>query len=71
MVRHVHHARGDLNFTEWPIFDLELESETLRDIYKQVSRGKMPLRSYKIMHPGARLSREERETLLRWVKERQ
>lgn len=71
LVRHVQRARSDLNFSEWPVFDLELESDALRDIHKQVSRGKMPLKSYKIMHRGARLSRKEREILLRWAKEQQ
>jgi hypothetical protein len=65
---HVHDGRGDLNFSEWPAFDFELQAEAFQDIETQVSKGKMPLRSYQLIHPGARLSDDDRETLLRWTR---
>lgn len=68
VVGHVNEGRGDLNFSEWPAFDPELQSEAFHDVEEQVSKHKMPLRSYQILHPGARLSDEDRETLLRWAR---
>ena len=68
MVSHVNEARGDLNFSEWPRFDPELVGMALRDIEMQVAQKKMPLPSYTIMHAGARLSDEERETLVSWAR---
>lgn len=65
---HVHDGRGDLNFSEWPAFEPELEADALHDIEEQVSEHKMPLRSYQLMHPGARLSEEDRQTLIRWAR---
>ena len=64
---HVTDGRGDLNFSDWPVFDFELQELALRDITKQVSSGEMPLWSYTLLHPEARLDEEDREALLRWA----
>jgi hypothetical protein len=68
VVSHVNEARGNLNFSEWPRFDPELASMALRDIEIQVAQEKMPLPNYTIMHADARLSDEERETLIIWAR---
>jgi len=67
VVHHVNKGRGDLNFSEWPLFDFETQWENLKDIREEVGDGEMPLRSYKILHPEARLSAAERDLLLRWA----
>ena len=67
LVRHVNRGRGDLNFSEWPTFDFEAEELTRSDIHEQIEKGKMPLRSYLILHPGARLSEADRRVLLQWA----
>ena len=68
VVRHVNRGRGDLNFSEWPIFDPEFEEHAFRDIQEQISKRKMPLRSYTFVHRDAKLSPEDRDTLLRWAR---
>jgi hypothetical protein len=67
VTHHVNEGREDLNFSEWPAFDFEEQSLAFEDIRKQVSRRKMPLRSYRIIHPEARLTDAQRETILRWA----
>jgi hypothetical protein len=37
------------------------------EIREEVGEGEMPLASYLVMHPSARLSDGERELLLRWA----
>jgi hypothetical protein len=64
---HVEHARGDLNFSDWPASDPEAQEHAFEDIREEVEEGEMPLASYLAMHPRARLSDEERELLLRWA----
>jgi len=64
---HVAEAREDLNFSAWPAFDLEAQQHAFEDIREQVSEGEMPLTSYTLLHPRARLSATDRETLLRWA----
>jgi hypothetical protein len=67
MVNHVDDARGDLNFSRWPSFDFESQAYALEDIREQVATGEMPLTSYTLMHPRARLDEEDRDLLLRWA----
>ena len=64
---HVKKGRGDLNFSDWPVFDFELQDLARKDIYEQVSKGKMPLRSYTVIHREARLDEADRELLIRWA----
>ena len=64
---HVKRGRGDLNFSEWPVFDFELQGLAYDDIRKQVSEERMPLWSYTLVHRNARLSAADREVLLQWV----
>jgi len=65
---HVEDARADLNFSDWPAFDLEAQALARRSIEQQVEEDRMPLRSYRLMHRRARLSAAEREVLLRWAR---
>ena len=64
---HVEHARSDLNFSNWPAFDFQAQRHAFDDIRHQLETGKMPLASYLILHPSARLSEEDRALLLRWA----
>ena len=67
---HVNEGRGDLNFTEWPALDEELRSLALKDLEAEVAEGKMPLRSYALGHPEARLSEQDRQVLVTWARDR-
>jgi hypothetical protein len=64
---HVQTARGDLNFSEWPLLDFEGQDLARGDIREQVGKGKMPLRSYTWIHRGARLKQEERDAIVEWA----
>lgn len=64
----VHEGREEINFSEWPMFDFEEQDHLLEQVEKQVSRGKMPLPVYLIMHSDAALSRADREVLLAWAR---
>ena len=68
VARHVENGRADLNFSEWPTFDFEAEEYALRDIREQVEEGKMPLKSYLLLHWDARLSEEDRRILIEWAR---
>jgi hypothetical protein len=70
VVRHVRQGRGDLNFSEWPVFDPEFEEYAFKDIEEQIEKEEMPLRSYTWLHTDAKLSEDDRETLIRWARAR-
>ena len=54
---HVEDGRREMNFSEWPVVDFEA-----------VQEGEMPLRSYKLLHPEARLTPEQVEILVGWAR---
>jgi len=68
VVDHVKHARGDLNFSQWPVLDFEELEHSFRDIDEQIAKGEMPLKSYLILHPEARLSDADKDALRRWAR---
>ena len=57
----VERGRDDLDVSRGPALDLEARQPVLEDIAEQASRGKMPLASYRLLHPAARLSEEDRD----------
>ena len=67
LARDVREARADLNFSEWPVLDFELQHLEMDEIHDAVSEGKMPLRSYTLIHRDARLTQADRNLLLDWA----
>lgn len=65
---HVEHARRDLNFSRWPLFDFEARGLALRSIEEQIKTEQMPLPSYLILHTEARLSEDDRRILVEWAR---
>ena len=67
IARDVHNGREHLNFSEWGTQPEELQQFLKQQIYKEVSDGLMPLRQYVLMHPSARISDAELNTLKQWT----
>ena len=61
---HVNHGREKLNFDNWPA---AASADQMEEIYDSIEKEKMPLRSYLLMHPEARLSQADRDVLIAWV----
>jgi hypothetical protein len=64
---HVNHGRRHLNLSEWPPADAERAREMPRAACREAREGRMPLRSYLLLHPGARLAEAEVDALCRWA----
>lgn len=60
VARDVAEAREHLNFSEW-----DREQRDADEAAEEVAEGEMPLRSYLLVHPAARLSDAERAELVR------
>ena len=65
---HVAEGREHLNFSEWPAFDMDEQEHLFEEMEKEVEDKEMPLKSYLILHPDARLTPDDRQTLLRWIR---
>lgn len=62
----VHEARRHMNFSEWGSMPAGDRSEHREHIWKEVEGGYMPLLQYRIMHPKARLSDDQKKLLHDW-----
>jgi heme-binding protein len=72
VIDHVDSGRRHVNFSEWLRRDTKNPGEYTRErfqaICKQVETGEMPLTSYLLMHPRAKLSEDDIETICQWTK---
>ncbi len=68
MADHVKDGRADLNFSRWPLFDLEAQRHLLGEIEEEIRQDEMPLKSYRLGHPEARLTAGEKEIILNWAR---
>jgi cytochrome c551/c552 len=70
---HVIEARERLNFSDWTdyAYDPGTEARKLGEMAKLIRSGAMPPWSYRLMHPRARLTGQERETVMGWIEHEQ
>ena len=64
---HVKEGRKELNMSEWGRLPRDRQERKLRQMCDEVTDGVMPLSSYLPMHPGARLSEQDKKTLCDWT----
>lgn len=69
LANHINEGKEHLNFSEWEGYSKREKTGRLEDIKDEVESGGMPLKSYLLMHPGAKLSPEEKVTLVTWAVE--
>lgn len=65
--KHVTDGKKELNFSEWGTFDDYDKIGALEDIRQEVERETMPMKPYVVMHPKAKLSKEQKKNLLAWI----
>lgn len=61
-------ARRHLNFSRWEDYSLDQKRDLLARIGAEVRNREMPLPRYLMLHPEARLSEEDRQTIYEWTK---
>ena len=59
-------GRDELNFSEWGEYSDRRRDHKLEEVEEKVSEGEMPLKVYLPLHPEARLSDADRQTLIEW-----
>src|SRR6266704_565777 len=64
---HVNDGRRILNMSEWGKLDPDRQDRKLRQICDEIQDGVMPLSSYTPMHPGSKLSEQDKKTLCEWT----
>lgn len=66
---HITDGRAHFNFSAWSTYNSRQKIGHLRDIMDEVKSGGMPLKSYLLMHPKAKLDEEKISLLLQWAEE--
>ena len=64
---HVQEGKGELNFNEFATYSLRKQYHKLEEVEELVKEGEMPLGSYTLIHTDARLTEQEKETLINWA----
>jgi Haem-binding domain len=63
----VNHGRKALNFSEWGMRDPKKNAKLLGEICKEVTEKEMPGFVYPIMHPAAKLTDADIQSVCRWT----
>jgi hypothetical protein len=64
---HVDEGRRELSFSEWGPYPQRKATRKLSAICDQVQAGEMPLKSYLLLHPAAKLSDADRKAICDWT----
>jgi hypothetical protein len=67
LAKDIREGRNELDFSAWGSLTLRDQLKLLDEISEEVSEETMPLPIYKVMHADARLTREQREAIIRWA----
>ncbi|MBT8316905.1 MAG: heme-binding domain-containing protein, partial [Lutibacter sp.] len=68
LAQHVNEGKEYLNFSEWTTYNKNQKSHIINDLEEVLIDVEMPLKSYLLIHTEAKLSQNQYETLLNWVK---
>lgn len=70
VAHHVDEGREELNFSAWSSYEPKRQAHKLEEAEEVIASGDMPLPGYAPMHPEAKLTDAEKQTLLDWAKAR-
>jgi hypothetical protein len=69
LANHIKEGRSHLNFSEWEGYSEREKISKLAEIKDEAESGGMPLKSYLLMHPEAKMNPEEVLLLVAWTEE--
>jgi hypothetical protein len=68
IANHVNDGREHLNFSEWTAYNKDQKDHIIKDLEEELEERNMPLKSYLLIHKDAKLTQEQYNILLVWVK---
>ena len=63
---HISKGKEELNFSEFGDYSIRKQKSKLKSMISQIEKGEMPLKSYTFIHRDARLSKEDKKTLVNY-----
>lgn len=67
LANHVKDGKKELNFSEFATYDPKRRHHKLEEVMEMVKENEMPLDSYLWIHDEAKLSADDKKTLLLWA----
>ena len=65
---HIDHARANTNYSEWTTqYDDNGRSHKIQETIEKIKLGHMPPKSYKWMHPEAKVNEDQIKEVLNWL----
>jgi len=68
IAHHVDEGKEELNFSEWSTFSEKRKNKKLEEMMEELEEREMPLKTYLPMHPEAKLSDNQMNELITWIK---
>lgn len=65
VINHVNHGRRHLNFSDWPADGTD--HKKLSAICAELTRGRMPIPSYTLIHQDARIEPDDARRVCEWA----
>jgi len=64
---HVRQGKAGLNFSEWDQLPVAAQKAKLWELFNQIKLGAMPIKSYELMHPNAKLSGKDIDVIKNYI----
>lgn len=64
---HIRHGREELNFSEWGKYSIKRKKHKMEEVAELIESDEMPLPSYLWSHWDARITAEQKESLISWA----
>lgn len=68
IAHHVNEGREHLNFSDWTTYNKYQKDHIIKDLEEELEEKNMPLKSYLLIHKEAKLTQDQYNILLAWVK---
>ncbi len=65
---HITDGRRHLNFSTWGDYNAKRKAHKAKELVELVSESEMPLKSFTLTHPEARLTKLQRKKMVDWLK---
>ncbi len=68
LAHHIDEGKEELNFSEWSSYSVKKKEHKMEEVYEEVEKKKMPLKSYTWTHAEAKLTDDQIKAVVDWAK---
>ena len=66
---HINEAKEEVNFSEFGNYSKRKKKSKLKSIRNEIKDDKMPLWTYTLMHKDAKLGKEDKAKIVKWIED--